>query len=791
MAVETNPKKKQAADNNVGLQDILIIGLKKWPWLLLSVCVCMGLATLYLMHATPTYTREAAIRIKNDTKNNKSISADMGDFSDLGFFKSNANVIDEKAALESGNFMREVVKRLNLTFDYAKSGRFHDEVAYGSSLPVMVLEDSISNNKPGQFRLHVSADGGVTIDDVTASDEEYPDKKYTGQLGKTIKTPLGGLIVVATPGYAKGEKVDLKESKSTIKSASDLYKTKLKVSLANDKGSIINLSVTDQSAQRAEDILNALIAVYNENWIRDKNQIAVSTSNFINDRLKVIENELGIVDKDISSYKSEHLIPDVGQASALYMEQSKSTSDQLIALGTQLEMARYIRDFLTNKANYDQTLPVNVGLRDGSIGAQINTYNTDLLKRNSIAANSSPRNPAVMDMDAQLANLRKAIVSSIDNNIVSLRTEIGNLERSERQTTSRIAANPTQARYLLSVERQQKVKEALYLFLLQKREENELSQAFTAYNTTVVENPDGALQPTSPVRRNIYVLAFLAGLFFPFGIIYIRETNNTRLRGRKDLEGLTVPFIGEIPLHKSEKGAGSSQLVVSAGNRDIINEAFRVLRTNLNFMSGGDDGHTVIMVTSFNPSSGKTFITLNTAMTLALRGKKVLVVDGDLRRAMTSGYVGSPRTGLTDWLIGAATDVDSLLVCDTLGENLCVLPVGKIPPNPTELLENGRLHQLLDELRKQFDYIFIDCPPMEMMADAQILAKEADRTLFVVRAGLLQRGMIPELDKMYQEKRYPNMGIILNGTNTGDSRYGYGYGYRYGYGHYGYSDKKS
>ncbi len=794
MAEELNQEPEQANANTINIKDILKIGLRKWPWILLSIAVCLGLATLYLMRTTPIYTREATIRIKTDS-NGGSISSNVEGFSDLGLIQSNTNVADEIASLESSDFMKEVVKRLNLTFSYSKEGRFHDEVAYGISLPVMVMQDSVVNDNSGSFKLHVAADGKVSLSDFVKGDREYSGEEFTGNLGSTIETPLGGLVVVATPNYKEGETVDLSVAKSSVSAAAGSCKAKLNISLKDDKGNIIKLVCTDESPERAEDILNALIAVYNENWIREKNQIAVSTSNFINERLNVIESELGNVDQDISSFKSEHLIPDVNQASSMYMAQSSATADQLVALGTQLQMARYIKNFMTDQANNFQMLPVNVGLEAANIESQITAYNTTLQSRNSLVANSSAKNPAVKDLDAQLDDIRNAIVASIDNHIVALNTKIRDLEKSERQTTSRIAANPTQARYLLSVERQQKVKEALYLFLLQKREENELSQAFTAYNTSVIESPHGSSLPTSPVSRNIYAIAFLAGLLIPFGIIYIREASNTKLRGRKDLEGLAIPFIGEIPYDKPDKKEKDSRLVVSEGNRDVVNEAFRVLRTNLDFISGGENSHSVIMVTSFNPSSGKTFLTMNIAMSLALKGKKVLVIDGDLRRASASEYVDSPKAGLTNWLIGAEKDIDNLIVCDTLHDNLCVLPVGKIPPNPTELLENGKLRELLEELKKEYDYIFIDCPPVEMMADAQILAKEADRTLFVVRAGLLERSMIPELDKMYKEKKYRNMGLILNGTSSSDSRYGYGYrnGYGYGrYGHYGnYGSKKN
>ncbi len=787
---ETTQKTDNASTNTLRLQDVFMMGLKKWPWILLSVFVCLGIATIYLVRTAPTYTRSAAIRIKNDQQGN-SISSDMDGFANLGLFQSNANVIDEISALESSNFMKEVVKRLNLTYSFYKDGSFHKDVAYGKNLPITIVEDTLTDNFSGSFVLKVAPDKTVTMSDVVRNGEEFPGKTFKGRLGGMMNSPFGRLDILPSPSYKAGEDIKLSVVKHTIKQAVDSYKSRLKVSLKNEKGNVISMVYTDGSIERAEDVLNALIAVYNENWINEKNQVAVSTSNFINERLNVIEQELGNVDQDISSYKSEHLIPDVDQASALYMQQSQTTSDKLVSLGTQLQMARYVKDFMTDRSSSDQALPTNVGLTNANIESQIDNYNRLLLQRNALQANSSSRNPLVKDYDIQLSALRSGVLSSIDNLIISLRKEIGDLEMSERQTTSRIAANPTQARYLLSVERQQKVKESLYLFLLQKREENELSQAFTAYNTSVIDNPDGTPTPTSPVKRNVYLIALLVGFLFPFGVIYVTESNNTKLRGRKDLENLSVPFIGEIPIEKHDKkDKAENRIVVSEGNRDIINEAFRVLRTNLDFMSSGEKGAKVILVTSFNPSSGKTFITMNLAMSLALKGEKVLVIDGDLRRASASAYINSPKKGISNWLIGSDNDLDSLIVCDTLHKDLCVLPVGALPPNPTELLENGKFPVLIEELKKHYDYIFIDCPPAGMMADAHIMEKESDRTLFVVRAGLLERIMIPELDKLYKEKKFKNMGIVLNGTTGNDNRYGYGYRYYTKYGHYGYSDNK-
>ena len=793
MATQNNiASKPKQADDFIRIQDLFYLCVNKWYWFVISLAVTIGIAIFYLLTTPPVYTRSASLLIKEDSKGN-SLNDAAGLMGDFDLFHTSTNVNNEMQSLQSPSVMLDVVKRLHLDINYSTDGGFYKKVLYGQSCPYIVSFNDVQDNESVAFTIRTGKDGQVSLSDFSRDGEDV-DGEVTVALNDTVDTPIGNLVV-KTISDSVTYKAPIYVSRKGYQDATGDYASNLSVTLSDEKSTIINLSFKDVCIQRAEDVLNTVIAVYNENWIKDKNQIAVSTSAFISDRLGVIEQELGNVDENISSYKSEHLLPDVQAAASMYMAQSSETNAQILALNTQLSMARYIRNYLTNATSKNQLLPANSGIESPGIEQQIANYNTAQLRRNDLVANSSEKNPLVVDMDQSLENMRSAIITSIDNHITTLNTQLRSLQQSEQQTTARIAANPTQGKYLLSVERQQKVKEALYLFLLQKREENELSQAFTAYNTRVITPPSGSMIPTAPVKKNVALVAFALGILIPVVIIFIRENMNTKVRGRKDLESLSVPFVGEIPLAESGKKKKAThahkEIVIRQGKRDIVNEAFRVLRTNLEFILDAKedkDRASVTLITSFNPGSGKTFLTMNTAATFAMKGKRVLVVDGDLRHGSASAYVGSPKKGLSDYLGKRENNCEDLVVEMENYPGLFVLPVGTIPPNPTELLAEPRLTELIEKMRSRFDYILIDCPPVDIVADTQIIEKLADRTVFIIRAGLLERDMLPKLQNDYDAKRFKNMALVLNGTIGGSSRYGYRYSYKYGYA-YGYGSK--
>ena len=794
--VEKKTPVGKPADDFIRIQDLWSMFVPKWYWFAISLFITLPIAVLYLLSTPPIYTRTAAILVKDNSKSSSSTSA-MNDFSDLGIFKSNTNINNELLTLKSPTLMTEVVNRLGLNETFTIRKGLKNVDLYKVSPVTITFCDKIE--VPLSFTIKFSSKEAFAISELEISGEDIGET-LSAQMGDSIQTSAGIMIVSPTQEFTDAFiGTSIRYVRGSVRAAVDTYSNALVAELGNEDATIINLSINDTSIRKAEDILNTLIEVYNENWIRDKNQIAVSTSQFISDRLGVIESELGHVDENISSYKSEHLLPDVQAASSLYMAQSAENNKELSTLNNQLSTAQYIRRELNTK-QLDQTLPANSGIVSANIETQISEYNNLVLDRNRLIANSSEKNPLVKNMASSLQSMQRTIIQSVDNLIVSLNTQIRSLRRQEEATTNRLASNPNQAKYLLSVERQQKVKEELYLYLLQKREENELSQAFTAYNTRLITAPRGSMFPTAPRKMNILLVAFAVGLLVPAVGIFMKENMNTKVRGRKDLENLSIPFIGEIPQYsgtkkkwwefKHRKRQDMKIIVVNEGNRNIINEAFRVLRSNMDFMASKDNNQHVFVLTSFNPGSGKSFLAINIAISFAIKKKKILVIDGDLRHRTVSSYVDSPNKGLSDYLNNQIEDWKEIIVSYKGYTNLHILPIGTIPPNPTELLEDSKLSMLIEALRPEYDYIFIDCPPVDIVADAQIIEKWADRTIFVVRSGLLDRSMLSELENMYTGKRFKNLSMILNGTESTGGRYGYRYGYHYGYAsYYGSKDK--
>ena len=792
----------------LSLQDILSLVINHWKWFVLSAVLFVLAGTYYALRITPTYSRSAKVLIKEDRKNSSPSIMDVSSsFSNMGFGTGRVNVDNEMHSFRSPDLMLEVVRNLNLDVNYRTKGLFHDNPLYGNNLPVTVSFLSVGFNERAALKVSPADSGYVYLSNFVLGENKNEEKVIRVAYGDTTATPAGNVVVRRN---LPPEVLDLTEpvmvTRSGYRSAAARCGNRLTAALADKNSTVILLTYTDESIQRADDILWMIINVYNENWIKDKNLVSTSTNEFITERLRIIEQELGSVDQSITTFRSEHRLPSSNVVST-EMQISTQTSQKIVELNNQLTIARMLRSDIVS-APVGALLPANVGLNDASTASQITQYNNGALQRKRLVESSSEDNLLVKDLDTLLISLRGSIINSLDTYLKSVDIQVQSAQQVQRTSDARVSNIPIQAGQLLSDERQQKVKESLYLFLLQKREENELSQAFTAYTTKIIASPGGSSRPVAPRKNVILLVAFFLGLAIPFAYFYLKTALNTTIRGRKDLENHSAPILGELPSiekrkHFTEKvmerlrkkpdpDQENREIVVKPHSRDIINEAFRVVRTNLEFMHGKEAGSKVLMVSSFNAGSGKTFVSTNLSATLAVKNKKVIVVDLDLRKRTLSMLAGKPRKGITDYLSGKTDDYHSLIVKGVGGSSLNIMPVGMMPPNPAELLAEPRLAQMLAELREEYDYIFLDCPPIQIVTDADVVAPLADVTIFVVRAGLFERAMLPEIDKFYASKRYNNLCLLLNATE-GAGHYGYRYGYRYGYayGKYGYSNSGS
>lgn len=807
---QSDSKVKEASKADIQMSDVIAWTTTHKLFISLSVFVCLVLGFLYANRSQQIFQRESSVMIRSDSYGNSQIG-ELAAFSDLNLFNTGIDVYNEIEAFRSPILMERIVERLGINTTYTSKNWIGRVTDWYDETPLVVkFVDPITSydgEKVTSFSFSLSSDDDKTfhVSDVRINDEPCRSTADI-KVGVASKTPVGTIVVEPTKFYKDNFSGTLYVDHTTVKNCAKSKIKSLESSLSDKKSTVINFSFTDSNAKRAEDILNTLLDVYNEEWIRYMNESTDNTSKFINERLVVIEEELGLVDSDIERFKSSNRLLDIGTETTRVSEASVKYSDEAFRVNNQLSIARFIREYLVDKTKTLDLLPANSGINNDNIELQIAEYNKKLLERQRLADSSSDSNPLVADMNNQLAMMRQTVLHSVDNLISTLKIQAQRINDQESKIEGQISSNPGKVKQLLSIERQQKIKEELYLYLLQKREENELTASIVVNNTRLLKPATGETAPIAPKKGFIMLVALMLGVAIPFGYMYLSSIIDTSVRGRKDVETLSAPIVGEIPqdgkktlnipdkLRLRKPKDETVQVVVRQRSRNVINEAFRVVRTNLDFMLNNCAETQAIMMTSYNPGSGKTFTSLNIATSMALKGKRVMLIDLDIRKATLSKTVGEPRKGITNYLNGQI-DYEQAVVHNMLGtEGLDFLPVGIIPPNPAELLLDNRLEALIAEVKQHYDYIFIDCPPVGIVADTSIISRVADRTIFVIRVGVLDRRVLPDIERVYKEQQYPNMSLLINGSKQalgyGYSRYSYGYGrYGYGYGGYGYHEE--
>ncbi len=771
MNVATN----YADKGSVNLVDIFKYLVFHWKWFLISILIFVGYFGYQYCKTPFTYNRSVTVMIKTPANSQGTMRMNR-----YNSFMAPVNVASEILQFKSRELLRRTIDKLHTDVSYSiKNNLRYDELYTNSPIRVSFL--NVKGNKNFSFKLVPVNNDQVILSDFSVAQ----NKKMTVNFNDTVITPVGLAVIYKSDNYKShwfGK--DLYVKKYSRESMVDFFMSNLSITQLEQDAAILHISMSDYSSLRATDMLNMLVTAYNEAAVQDKNRVALNTEEFIKDRLAIIEKELGTVETDIESLKTANEGVDVNTSAEMFISDSRQYQSAVKALDTQLNLVGFMKQFLQDPSKSDDLIPHNTGLVDINIENQITQYNNAVLKKNRLVEGSSERNPIVQELDRSIIAMRQNIVRAVDNMISSLQIKKRDQVRQGDVAREKVQAVPKEQRLMLSMERKQKVKEELYIFLLNKREENALNQAMADENARLIDSASGSVAPISPNMYKKLLLGVGCGIAVPTVILLLILMLDTSVRSRKDLENvLTIPFLGDIPLAVDKKLALQGVVVTPQG-RDAVTEAFRMLRTNLGFMFVNQQNQKVIALTSFGVGAGKTFVSLNLASSLTQIKSRVILLDLDLRKGTASFHIHHKikRKGVTHYLSDLSVQVDDIILTDSVYGNFDVITVGAIVPNPAELLLSARLDMLISELKKRYDYIIIDGVPMGVVADASIINRIVDLTFFVVRAGCLDRRLLPELERLYEEKKFNNMAVLLNATKKGSSVYDSGYGYGYGYG---------
>lgn len=778
-------EKKEKTDYHA----ILFRYIIRWPWFVASVIICLACAWLYLKYTTPVYNISASIIIKDDKKGG-SAGSDFSAFEDLGIISSSKNIDNEIEILYSKSLIKDVISESGLYINYWEKGNFNDTDLYGIS-PILVHfspEDAERLSTPILLTINYQADGKIDV--ATTIHENTVNRHFTG-LPAVLSGEAGTLTLLANTELPIKESGSIEASIVSPLSVAKAYRNALTIEPTSKTTSVATVSLNDTNRKRGEDFINKLVEMYNRDANDDKNEVAENTARFINERISVINKELGTTEQELENFKRGAGLTDLSSDAQLAVNEHSGYEKLCVENGTQLNLIQYLAEYLDKPENSANTLPANVGFSDNTLPGLITQYNALILERNRLLRTSPDTNPVIQRLNSDIRNMRASLVTTINSVHKGLLITKSTLDREASKYAGRISNAPSQERRFVSIQRQQEIKAGLYLMLLQKREENNIALAATANNAKIIDDALADDIPVSPKSKMIYMLAVIAGLGIPVVIIYLLNLLSFRIEGRADVEKLTtVPIIGDVPLTESANGH-THAIAVRENDNNLMAEIFRNLRTNLLFMTGSPDKN-VILITSTTSGEGKTFISSNLAVSLALLGKKVIIVGLDIRKPGLNKVfkISHKEKGITQYLsTPQTTDLHSLILPSGVTGNLDLLPGGAIPPNPTELLARQALEDAIGILKKEYDYIILDTAPIGMVTDTQIIARTADASIYVCRADYTHKNDFLFINELQEHNRLPQICTVINGLDMKKKKYGYYYGYgKYGK-HYGYGKK--
>ena len=798
---KNTPSGTEQREENVDLYALFFKYFAYWPWFVASVLVCIISAFIYLRYQAPVYNVDAAVLIKEGDKKGGSSNNPMGALQDLGMFSMTNNFDNEVEILKSRTLIKKVVNHLNLYISVAEERMFGYNTPLYKSTPVKVYmtpEEADNLEEGAKLHLKYTMNGKLDVKVEYMFDEEKQETEVSfDSIPAVFPTPVGVFSFTKNDSVPPLEEdMNLVAYVNSPTDVTESYVENLSVEPTSKTTTIAAISLQNTVKQRGIDFINCLVDFYNLDANDEKNEVAQKSAEFIDERIGIINRELGTAETELADFKQRSGLTDLTSDARLALEESSKYEQQLTENATQLRLVESLRNYVNNPKNANEVIPANVGLQDQNLGSIINQYNTMLIERKRLLRTSSENNPAVININTGIESMRHNVQTTVNSVLRGLQIAQSNLERQARKFEGRISSAPQQEKEFLTISRQQEIKATLYIMLLQKREENAITLAATANNAKIIDDAIADDAPVSPKGKMIYLIALVLGVGIPVGVIYLLELTKFKIEGRSDVEKLTcVPIVGDIPLTDEKQGA----IAVFENQNNLMSETFRNIRTNLQFMLENDKK--VILVTSTVSGEGKSFISANLAISLSLLGKKVVIVGLDIRKPGLNKVFNIPRkeVGITQYLANPEKNLMDLVQLSDVSKNLYILPGGTVPPNPTELLARDGLDKAIETLKKNFDYVILDTAPVGMVTDTLLIGRVADLSVYVCRADYTHKNEYTLINELAEKDKLPSLCTVINGLDLKKRKYGYYYGYgkygkyygygkRYGYG-YGYGEQ--